>query len=1070
MSKISLENWECARGEKSRHRRGPKPVVAGQLLKSTAWLDGELCWPEGALGWRIGGSIVVPDDAQIERAGRALDKLEAQGVQRQTVAARRDKWRLARKLGALQARDLDKLCAVSRRRNPAALQRLAPLLVLESLDVELPNSPARALLGAWPHSQIALESIIADEGWPAPAHSLAAFVIGAAAPAQIARLPKLWRGVAVLGARFCDELPDFVAPRLLHDAALQGDEMAWRIVQIARSSALFAPDAGALSRLVKAHGIERALAIGEQLIALELVWPELPAFVASGTPNEAALARETELTWRRARRAWQGEVRQILSRLALQSPDAIAPFLRLDALLRALPLQVLAHREEGQQKRKFLAPESVEAALFVATVTAQLPAWLARLARQALQTPDVAQSFELWGEVVADCAEKAPEISRQKGKLRQSSRGWLEVFGNRVARQIEPLFRLTLLAGADFARLAWKRGHHHGLACRWARLSGARRPAPAVIASWVQLVRELPISDVSLWDWNHLHRHIGPEAGALIAAAISATRLAPPVACAHMIEGLLWTPPSQAEGRASWKHLPAMVRACAADLSECDPEHIARASDAVVELAGVCHRLNVNSEQRPALARAYAEVYRAHLAATKVGEQPDCACEIALRLCYQSSPATTLIADFAATLRAALDALFADRKSSKNIWPGFEVIPHRPQLARALRYGLEIAPARTLNALEHLGALKKSHQLDALQTLENSAPELAESWHEIARISPAIAETARDCAGWQILAGEANGPPAGAQKILDWPRKWVREIEALQTRVAENPQLSERLANLRARLADEARWRAQQADELGELLENARKRAAFAALERAIEGAFRARLQTLCGALPAEFAFDDDWFNALLLGSDVEHNRKWARALLRHEIAGKPDWRQQLPGNARFLEQLSKRGVDIAFYLSEFGRARGELWLWIENEPLGILQMGNRFNTCLSRGGCNSFSGVANAIELNKRVVYARDKKGHIVARQLWAISAEFKLIGFDVYSTYSDEERAGLDAHFTAHARQWARGCGLELADAGAVENLVAPRWYDDGARAWESAGETSEVAAKNRIASARL
>ncbi len=98
----------------------------------------------------------------------------------------------------------------------------------------------------------------------------------------------------------------------------------------------------------------------------------------------------------------------------------------------------------------------------------------------------------------------------------------------------------------------------------------------------------------------------------------------------------------------------------------------------------------------------------------------------------------------------------------------------------------------------------------------------------------------------------------------------------MQARVADNPHLKARLANLRARLADEPKWRAQQADELGELLENARQRAAFAALERAIEAAFRARLQTLCGVLPAEFAFDDDWFNALLLGSDVEHNRKWA--------------------------------------------------------------------------------------------------------------------------------------------------------------------------------------------------
>ena len=297
-----------------------------------------------------------------------------------------------------------------------------------------------------------------------------------------------------------------------------------------------------------------------------------------------------------------------------------------------------------------------------------------------------------------------------------------------------------------------------------------------------------------------------------------------------------------------------------------------------------------------------------------------------------------------------------------------------------------------------------------------------------------------------------GAPPSGALKILGWPRKWAREIAALQGRVAANPQLNERLRNLRARLADEAKWRAQQTDELAELLENALKRAAFAALERTIERAFRARLEALCGELPAGFAFDDDWFNALLLGGEIEFNRKWARHLLRHEVAGARDWRENLPGNARFLAQLGKRGVDTRFYRSEFGRARGELWLWLENEPLGILQMGNRFDTCLSRGGCNAFAGVANAIELNKRVVYARDRKGHIVARQLWAVSSEFALVGFDVYSTYSDKECAGLEAHFAAHAREFARSCGLELADAGEVEKLVAPQWYDDGVQAWEA------------------
>ena len=1060
MSNITIENWESARGEAGRRPRGPKPVAQGQLLKATAWLDGDFVWHEGALALQTRGQIFVADAAQIARAGRALDKLEAREIQRAAVAARRQKWRLARKLGALVALDLDKLCAVSRRRNPAALQRLAPLLALESLGVELPQSPARALLLAWPHSRDALESVLADEAWPQPARELAAFAMGAATPQEIARLPRQWRAVAALGARLQSELQAFEAPALLLRAARGNGDIVGRITALQSSRAPFAPDVPMLARLVRAHGLEGGVIVGEELASIGELWPELPNYACWDDARNAELIRQARVNWRRARRAWHEECRQLLPALALHNPAALPHFVRLCRGLLRLPENILVNCARSRKNKRRLPRNSVDAVLFCAELSAHAARKTVSLGRRALAAPDATEFLELWREAanyhLKDCS--AP---RYNARDPRDSGRWFGALMREIEKGAEPILRLARIGGSEFARVVWKRGHQHQLGREYALGKTAGAAKTECVQSWVEMVSELPIRSISLRRWSRLWSKFDEGmARQILPALVRATRGAPTQTRAAILSGALSTMPSRFGAREVWPHLPALSRELAPLLSAWDADCVASASATIRKTAAICHDCEIPSADWPRLARALLEV-RAQVAPSEGAECVQI-CEIVARVCLagDKSNVAALEADLRATLKCALELLPASGETLENAVPGARVVDGRPQLARALRCGLEVAPTRTLTALEHLAALEKMHQLDELKVLESSvdlaaklrANEFDQSWHEIARISPAIADFARDYVRWQTLAQSATEPPAGARKILDWPRKWAREIEALQSRVAAKPQLGERLTNLRARLADETKWRAQQAREIAELLENATKRAAFAALERAIENAFRARLQALCGELPADFAFDENWFNALLLGSDVEYNRKWARALLRHEVAGIAGWRAQLPGNARFLRELEGRGVDTAFYQSEFGRSHGELWLWIENEPLGILQMGNRFNTCLSRGGCNAFAGVANAIELNKRVVYARDKKGHIVARQLWAISEDYKLVGFDVYSTYSETERAGLEAHFAAHAREWARSCGLQLADDGEIENLVAPEWYNDGVRAWEA------------------
>lgn len=119
--------------------------------------------------------------------------------------------------------------------------------------------------------------------------------------------------------------------------------------------------------------------------------------------------------------------------------------------------------------------------------------------------------------------------------------------------------------------------------------------------------------------------------------------------------------------------------------------------------------------------------------------------------------------------------------------------------------------------------------------------------------------------------------------------------------------------------------------------------------------------------------------------------------------------------------------------------------------------MGNYFDTCLSFGGCNSFSTVANACELNKRVVYATDAAVHVVGRKLIAINSEGALVGFRTYTSLPDEAgNRALRAIFHHYVRGFAERCGLPLADGGTVPRLFAQEWYDDGIVAWDDEEES--------------
>jgi hypothetical protein len=197
--------------------------------------------------------------------------------------------------------------------------------------------------------------------------------------------------------------------------------------------------------------------------------------------------------------------------------------------------------------------------------------------------------------------------------------------------------------------------------------------------------------------------------------------------------------------------------------------------------------------------------------------------------------------------------------------------------------------------------------------------------------------------------------------------------------------------------------------------------------------------------------------------------------LLRAYCDGDTRWALRQKANREFLQALEERGVDSVAWQSDWQErlccdelADGWLQLQLETDPLAVLQMGNYFDTCLSFGGCNSYSTVANASDANKRVLYGRDGKGRIVARQLLALTIEYGLVGFHLYSTVDDPNiRLAIVKRVRAFVERFAVRCGLTLATEGTVPTLLATTWYDDGTVAWDSPEVSPKTKSPGRQAS---
>lgn len=193
--------------------------------------------------------------------------------------------------------------------------------------------------------------------------------------------------------------------------------------------------------------------------------------------------------------------------------------------------------------------------------------------------------------------------------------------------------------------------------------------------------------------------------------------------------------------------------------------------------------------------------------------------------------------------------------------------------------------------------------------------------------------------------------------------------------------------------------------------------------------------------------------HAVALLNNVAGNFRQLKRMLTATLGGDSEWALRHPRTQEWFarhpkveRQLWLNGIETRGQFEGIGEVR----LAVESDPLEALKLGTYVGSCLGRGGNLEYSAAAVVLDVNKQVVYARDKRGSVVGRQLLALSEADELVCFSVYGTAHLDL---LDPLFRDYDAAFASRLGLRLfgssgsSDTYEISTILSREWWDDSA-----------------------
>jgi len=191
-----------------------------------------------------------------------------------------------------------------------------------------------------------------------------------------------------------------------------------------------------------------------------------------------------------------------------------------------------------------------------------------------------------------------------------------------------------------------------------------------------------------------------------------------------------------------------------------------------------------------------------------------------------------------------------------------------------------------------------------------------------------------------------------------------------------------------------------------------------------------------------------DTEHALRLLGSLRDNRRGLRRALKAYWTGDQQYLSRHPATLAWYKEHPAIPRDIW----EFGIPRefNEISLSIERNPTEVLKLGEYAGSCLGIGGVCADSAAAVLLDINKQVLYARNRQRRVVGRQLLAISDDNRLICFNVYPLTTS---GSIKAAFFEYDFAFADALGVSVFDPleqdapeYTVRSVLSDYWWDDG------------------------
>jgi len=317
-------------------------------------------------------------------------------------------------------------------------------------------------------------------------------------------------------------------------------------------------------------------------------------------------------------------------------------------------------------------------------------------------------------------------------------------------------------------------------------------------------------------------------------------------------------------------------------------------------------------------------------------------------------------------------------------------------------------------------------------------------------------------AEYQQLAGKKAALPKSLRKLLDVPQRRQRERKRL--RDLQLAGVLQPSAQMRLRALESAGDKFPDAAKIRRAAEEVFLLVGIETLGTVARKLAAATCRKHLGDLINPIAYGHLWDFALWIDSMNPPLHSLLRTVVASQQLHGTEYKRHLTENRDWICRAIARGIQLDPWFASNAQVK-----WIDGRKVKIVLaqelrhiflMGHYFGTCLSLGNFNQMSVLTNAYDANKQVVFmfSEDHAGQlqIIARQLIAISSDFKLLGYCCYvnaTHIQKQHRQPFVDAMAAYCGRLASQCHLELANEGTPESIGDHFWYDDGECEWPAA-----------------